>query len=347
MESIKKSLGDIAKLAGRDPNASAALHWLSTVEERWLLLIDNADDVDLRLEDYFPKGVGGHILITTRNWAFRILGNVDPGYCDFSGLGFDEASNLLLKASSLPRPWKSSWEILALEITKALGHLALAIVQAGAAIRERLCSLQDYLGWYDRSWQKLRQDQVGLATHHEQAIWATWETCYERLEQKMDREEVVDAIELLHVFAFLHRKNISPVILTRALRNAQLEAEKERPYAGVGKSSTFQKRLSLSKRLQNQLTSILMFMIGANSPSPLPSILRDGRQTNGHELVDDRIRHALSELEKISLIYYNERDETYTMRKWFLGLPSLSSGFWEQNVPIWGVSHFYLLLHDP
>lgn len=216
VKSIKKSLSDIAKLAGRDPNANAALDWLSTVEERWLLLIDNADDGDVPLEDYFPQGVGGHILITTRDGALRVLGNVDPGYYDFSGLHFDEASSLLLKASSLPRPWHSSWESLALNITEALGHLALAIVHAGAAIRSRLCSLQDYLGWYKRYWESLRdEEKVRQATSQERAIWTTYEICYLRLEQKKDRTEAADAIELLHIFAFLYREDLSPAILTR------------------------------------------------------------------------------------------------------------------------------------
>jgi hypothetical protein len=286
------------------------------VEERWLLIIDNADDADVQLEDYFPKGVGGHILITTRNGAFRVLGNTEPGYYDFSGLNFDEASSLLLKAASLPKPWEPSLETLASTITKALGHLVLAIVQAGAAIRERLCSLQDYLGWYERSWQKLRDDdKIRPATHHEQAVWTTFEICYQRLEQKRDRTVAADAIELLHVFAFLHRDNLSPSILTRALKNAQLEADQEKKVAAEEESDPFRRQSSLSEKLQIKLTSIVMFMIGSNTPTPLPSVLRDGRQSYGLEAAEDRIRGALSELEKMSLIYYNERSQTYSMRK--------------------------------
>ncbi|KAJ2993108.1 hypothetical protein NUW58_g1946 [Xylaria curta] len=314
VENIKKSLGDIAKLAGREPNANAALDWLSIVAERWLLLIDNADDVDVQLENYFPKGVGGHILITTRNGAFRVLGNVEPGYYDFSGLHFDEASILLLKASSLPRPWEPSWENLASKITKELGHLALAIVQAGAAIRERLCSLQDYLGWYERSWQKLRDDdKVQPATRHEQAIWTTFEMCYRRLEQKRDRIEAADAIELLHIFGFLYRENLSPVILTKALKNAQLEAENEKAVALEQESTPFRKRAGLGGKLQRKLANLLFLMIVPSTPAPLPSVLRDSRQMHATEAAEDRIRGALSELEKMSLIYYNERDQTYSM----------------------------------
>ncbi|KAI1752090.1 tetratricopeptide repeat domain-containing protein [Xylaria castorea] len=314
VESIKKGLGDIAKLAGREPSVNAALDWLSTAEQKWLLLIDNADAADVQLEYYFPKGVGGHILITTRNVAFRVLGNVEPGDYDFSGLHFDEASKLLLKASSLPRPWESSWESLASNITKSLGYLALAIVHAGAAIRERLCSLQDYLGWYERSWQKLRDDDnVQPATRHEQTIWTTFEICYQRLEQRRDLTEAADAIELLHVFAFLYRDNLSPVTLTKALRNAQLEAEHDKIVAVEEKSNPFRKQTSFGGKLQRKLASFLMVMIRPTTPTPFPSVLHNGRQMHSIEAAEDRIRSAMSELEKIALIYYNERNQTYSM----------------------------------
>ncbi|KAI0532281.1 tetratricopeptide repeat domain-containing protein [Xylaria digitata] len=312
VKSIKKTLGDIAMLAGRDPNANAALDWLSTVNEQWLLLIDNADDSEVQLENYFPKGMGGHILITTRNRALRVLGNVEPGYYDFSGLHFDEASSLLLKASSLPRPWESSWESLALDIAEVLGHLALAIVHAGAAIRSRLCSLQDYLGWYKRHWENLRDEK---------------EICYQQLEQKQNRTEAADAIELLHIFAFLCRDDLSPVILTKALKNIRLEAEHEKTIAIEEASIPVRKQPSLGEKLQGKLTSILMFMVGANIPPPLPSILRDGRQIHGLAAVEDRIRGALSELEKMSLVYYNEHSQTYTMHlvvhKWARDRPRM------------------------
>ncbi|KAI1361511.1 P-loop containing nucleoside triphosphate hydrolase protein [Xylaria arbuscula] len=316
VDSITKSLRNIAKLAGRDANANAALYWLSTVQDKWLLLFDNADDEDIGIENYFPKGMGGHILITTTKRTLRVLGNVEPGYYDFSGLRFDEASSLLLRAASLPRPWKPSWESLAVNITEALGHLALAIVHAGAAIRDRLCSLQDYLGWYKRYWENLRdKENVRHATSQEAAICTTFEICYERLEQKQNNTAAADAIELLHVFAFLYRDDLSPKILDKALKNMKLEADHETNAVTAEKPNLLQKQPIFGHKVRRTLASLYTFIIGANMRPPLPSLLRDGEQILNPEVREDRIRKALSELENLSLIYFNETRETYTMRK--------------------------------
>ncbi|KAI0538600.1 tetratricopeptide repeat domain-containing protein [Xylaria digitata] len=326
VQNIEKTFGNIAKLAGRDPSANAAIDWLSIIEQRWLLLIDNADDPSVRLEDYFPRGSGGHILITTRNQTFRYLGTIGPKYYSFSGLQSEEASDLLLKATCLPLPWEPDLKSSASKVIEALGCLALAIVQAGAAIRARLCSVHDYLGWYDRTWQKLRNDNVVPNTGNEQAAWTTFELCYERLERERNRREAADAIELLHLFAFFYRENVSPAMLTRALRNAHLEAEQEK------KDTAKEERdLTVREMLQRKFTSLLMVIIGKATPTPLPTVVRDGRQLGGFELAEDRIRCALSELETMSLIYFNEGSQTYSMHPvihdWARKRPRMKLGY--------------------
>ena len=69
-------LQNVARVRGVDANEKAALHWLSNLEERWLLIIDNADDPGIGLDDYLPKGNRGHVLITTRNPTNQSYGNV-------------------------------------------------------------------------------------------------------------------------------------------------------------------------------------------------------------------------------------------------------------------------------
>ncbi|KAK3293622.1 tetratricopeptide repeat domain-containing protein [Chaetomium fimeti] len=300
-ERAKHTLAAIAETAGLDKNENAALHWLSNLEHRWLLIIDNVDDEDAPLESYFPKGNRGNILVTTRNPACKIHGNVGPGFYDFRGLDLPEATRLLLKASGNPDPWDPSCEALASTITKALGFLALAIIHAGAAIRDQLCNLHNYLDYYGRSRQRIRNATLTeKGTAAESAVFATWEICYERLEHK-GTGAAADALELLNVLAFLHWEAISPDIFTRALQNPVLEAgqEEDTPEGEPG----------------GLLSKIIAFLLGLKSRTPplLPNVLRNTSPQGGIEECEDRVRLALKQLAHMSLIIRNDHNDTYYM----------------------------------
>ena len=74
----------------------ANLRWLaSQTNENWLLLFDNADDVDLKLKKYFPSCSSGNILITTRNRELRHYTAKDAD-ADVKGMDLEDAKNLLL-----------------------------------------------------------------------------------------------------------------------------------------------------------------------------------------------------------------------------------------------------------
>ncbi len=51
----------------------AAKHFLANAELPWILIIDNADDEDLNLEDYFPPGERGCILINLVGWVSQLF----------------------------------------------------------------------------------------------------------------------------------------------------------------------------------------------------------------------------------------------------------------------------------
>lgn len=178
-ESTKKTLSTIANIAEVEPNEASALHWLANLEERWLLIIDNADDPKLTLERYFPKGDRGYILITTRNLTFTSYGNVGRRFFVFEGLDEEEANDLLLLAAGQDSNADSS--AIAKEITRALGYLVLAIINAGAAIRSRLCSFKNYLATYEGYWERVRRGRLSAigVEDSKQAdymkIWASFE----------------------------------------------------------------------------------------------------------------------------------------------------------------------------
>ena len=62
-----------------------------------MLIIDNADDPEMNLSQYFPVGGSGHFLITTRNPGAEL--NATVGHLRFSGLDPEDAVSLLLKTA--------------------------------------------------------------------------------------------------------------------------------------------------------------------------------------------------------------------------------------------------------
>lgn len=312
-DQLKQTLGTIAGIAGREKTENAALDWLSTLNTRWLLIIDNADDPDIPLERYFPKGNRGNILVTTRNPAYKVHGNVGPQCYDFGGLDSDDAVRLLLKASDEPAPWDLARKGLAEKINEKLGSLALAIIHAGAAIRDRLCSLQDYLSFYGRMLGRIRSKGILLHEGIDVAIFTTWEICYQRLEDRKTNTSI-DAMQLLNTFAFFHRESISPAILTRAIYNAERESVTERHATNDPTDAPGSGNHKFWPDQARQLKmAILGFLFQNRSPPPLPRVVRDGRQPGGADDAKDRIRFALKELIGMSLITYNNHNKTYSM----------------------------------
>ena len=74
--SNKMNILGIAKRreATRKHNLDRILKTLSAVKEPWLLVFDNADDPDMKLDPYIPNGEHGSVLVTTRNEHFEIKG---------------------------------------------------------------------------------------------------------------------------------------------------------------------------------------------------------------------------------------------------------------------------------
>ena len=191
-------------------------------------MIDNADDEDIPINDYFPGGERGHILITTQDPDLKVHGTV--GYYEFEGLAEDEAAKLLLKAAGVSKPWKSS-AIVAASICKALGYLPLALVHAGTAIAGGLTTLKGYVEYFEKTLQRLRQraQAAGYKIDEGQEkkqkkkdvfatyVFASYDGLYQHLEEQTD-QDAKDATEILKLFAFLDCNNVRLDFLEHAAR---------------------------------------------------------------------------------------------------------------------------------
>jgi len=104
----------------------ASLRWLaSRVDRNWLLLFDNADNIDLKLKKYFPSCSSGNILITTRNRELRHYTAKDAD-ADVKGMCLEDAINLLLHQA---RAERSDENIALAEAIVQVGTFTLLLVK--------------------------------------------------------------------------------------------------------------------------------------------------------------------------------------------------------------------------
>ncbi|KAH8588254.1 hypothetical protein B0O99DRAFT_693645 [Bisporella sp. PMI_857] len=141
IQAIEQGFIKVARFFKIEENINATRTWFSNISNNWLLLFDNADDASIDISRYFPSGGRGTIVITTRNPECRVHQTV--GSYEFSGMKTEEAITLLLKLVGKENSSQHEYEA-AKSVVSTLSNLALAIIQAGAAIRQNLCRLEDY-----------------------------------------------------------------------------------------------------------------------------------------------------------------------------------------------------------
>src|ERR1700722_594356 len=103
---------------------------------------------------------------------------------------------------------------LSITIEQELGHLVLAVVQAGAYISRTKCGLRRYLKMYQERRGELFEDYkspVQKTNDHLWTVYTTWVINFEQLGQQ--------ATTVLKICAFLHHNGISEVIFRKAAHN--------------------------------------------------------------------------------------------------------------------------------
>lgn len=158
-ENAERGFSFLGEQAGKGLSFAAGIHWLSKCLKPWLLVLDNVDDPDMDISQYFSPGGKGHILVTTRNPGVTDYANA--GEFRFRGMDPEEAIELLLKsshspnASDLANPQDRK---MAQGIASELGYLPLALAHAGATIRRNIYTMEKYLHYYLRR----RKDMILL-----------------------------------------------------------------------------------------------------------------------------------------------------------------------------------------
>lgn len=197
--------------------------FLTNSLEPWLLILDNADDPSLSISQFFPVGNRGTIIITSRNPDCRSHATV--GSRELREMKGDEAINLLLKSGDLPSE-DEDLRVLAQPIVQTLGYLALAVNHAGASIRQRICSLEDYLANYTRHRKKLLSSRPAQAgSDYKYTVYTTWEISVESIKElarNATDSTAANALDFLTLFGFCHFDNLTEAIFKSAWGNKDL-----------------------------------------------------------------------------------------------------------------------------
>lgn len=193
----------------------------------WLIIVDNADDVDLlfgsghhesnpstrascRLADYFPRRRNGSILLTTRNQkvgtkftsmqnliAIPSMNSTDASKLLSDQLGYEVFNNLDLSA-----------------LANALENLPLALVQAASFIKSNSISPHRYLEIYQGSdmdkVKLLSQDfeDLGRDSETRNPVIVTWMISFEQIKKNDSL-----AAKILSLISVLDRQAIPKDLL--------------------------------------------------------------------------------------------------------------------------------------
>jgi hypothetical protein len=194
----------------QDKMLVAVKEWLQT-HEKWLLILDNADTLNL-LPPFLPTNPGGHILLTTRAFAMQRLAT----RLEVETLAEDQGALLLLRRAGLLASHGTLEQASederrqALSLTNELGGLPLALDQAGAYLEATSMSLDDYQRSYQLHRRTLLQDHRSLVTDHPESVATTWSLAFQRVEEKSPA-----AADLLRLCAFLAPDAIPETIVTK------------------------------------------------------------------------------------------------------------------------------------
>lgn len=319
-EHAKQSFSTIARVGRVEPNERAAKNWLSSLgrDKPWLLIVDNADEINFPVEECFPDGDCGFILITTRNPILKVHGTIGPRYFHFGELEENESVELLLKAADEPTPWSQTTLSSAKDICRTLGHLPLALMHAGKTILARQCTLENYTDFFEKNWTRIRKlrssNDARPISDANAAIYSSYELIHDGIVAK-GTQASEDALDLLKVFSFLHRQRIRTDIFLLAASNPILEEleqdrrKEDERRVGINRKPT----VAWAQAFRSLGTGILAFFLKLGYRPVLPRMLSDALES-GH-FDELRLREALKELFQMSLIFANPdpKDDSYSM----------------------------------
>jgi hypothetical protein len=229
----------VAKEAKVDASVHSVLLWLSECQRAWLLVFDGADvDYDV-VEHFFPPGVGGNVLISTRIRNMIRLSRPSYAFLEVIEMEEEAAIELLFRSAKMKSDIADKSMKEAREIVEILCYLPLAIDQAGSFIADGVYSINDYLRLYERQQTRIAMfdsPKFKGSSRYKRAVYSTWDMTFSELERRskgstQDALFCRIAIFLLRIFSFFHFDGLDENIFRRAAENGPFSSPAEE---GIG-----------------------------------------------------------------------------------------------------------------
>jgi tetratricopeptide (TPR) repeat protein len=209
---VAKTLGFSAE------SVEESLQALASIKDRWLLILDNADDPEVDYAAYIPSGNQGVVIVTSRVPECSQYSTLPAEALE--GLNKKYSTQLLLKAARVPDKSWHSCDRQAQAIVELLGSHTLALIQAGAYIAEGYCQLDQYAEKYKRLRERLLKHYPKQQQSRYRHVYATFEASVGVLNDSKDRVGR-DALDLLGTLSMLHSGVLPLQIFADAWRGAR------------------------------------------------------------------------------------------------------------------------------
>ena len=185
---------------------AAVKRWMST-HDKWLLILDNVEDMAL-VEEMIPPVVHGHLLLTTRAQSTGFIARC----VQLEAMAPEEGALFLLRRVGLLAPdaplEASAHAQVAQAISEMLGGLPLALDQARAYIEETGCLPADYLE-RSRRHQAILLQRRGRSGEHPESVSTTFALAFQNIQRANPA-----AADLLRLCAFLAPDAIPEELIT-------------------------------------------------------------------------------------------------------------------------------------
>ena len=175
---------------------------------KWLLIFDNADDLDV-LKPAWPGSAAGFVLLTSRdaNSAFALA----SGGCQIKPFDLETGSAALLNFVGVNHESESNHSV-ARDITSVLGWLPLALSQIGGFIVQRKVPLQKFLALYERNSASV-DSRKAMSMNYDRTLATVWE---------MSLSSLSGNAKVLHLLlAFFNPDMIHESLLTEELSETE------------------------------------------------------------------------------------------------------------------------------